>query len=95
MNVARGAVSAGRMRAWRVHAYSAGTEELRLESARVPPLRAPDQLLVRVHTASINPLDVAMLGTTLSPTPSPGLTCRHLNLLGSYPSPQADTVLGY
>jgi hypothetical protein len=51
---------AGRMAAWRTHAY--GAAELRLEAARVPPLRAPDHVLVRVHAASINPLDVAMLG---------------------------------
>ncbi|CAH0729420.1 unnamed protein product, partial [Brenthis ino] len=55
----RGA-AAGRMQAWRVHAYGAG--ELRLESARVPALRAPDDVLVRVHATSLNPLDVAMIG---------------------------------
>ncbi|KAJ2944092.1 hypothetical protein O0L34_g18056 [Tuta absoluta] len=57
-----GAASAGRMRAWRVHAYGAPGAELRLDAARVPPLRAPDELLVKVHTASVNPLDVAMIG---------------------------------
>ncbi|XP_049874509.1 reticulon-4-interacting protein 1 homolog, mitochondrial, partial [Pectinophora gossypiella] len=51
-----------RMRAWRVHAYGAPPSELRLDAARVPPLRAPDEILVRVHTASVNPLDVAMIG---------------------------------
>ncbi|KAG6462002.1 hypothetical protein O3G_MSEX012995 [Manduca sexta] len=50
----------GRMRAWRVHGYEPA--EPRLEEARVPALRAPDELLVRVHAASVNPLDVAMLG---------------------------------
>ncbi|XP_013171866.1 PREDICTED: reticulon-4-interacting protein 1, mitochondrial-like [Papilio xuthus] len=52
---------AARMRAWRAHCYG-GPAELRLEEARVPPLCAPDHLLVRVHTSSINPLDVAMVG---------------------------------
>ncbi|XP_059050677.1 reticulon-4-interacting protein 1 homolog, mitochondrial [Achroia grisella] len=52
---------AGRMAAWRLHAYGA-PHGLRLEAARVPPLRAPDELLVRVHAASLNPLDVAMIG---------------------------------
>ncbi|CAH2039955.1 unnamed protein product, partial [Iphiclides podalirius] len=52
---------AARMAAWRAHCYGPPAE-LRLEEARVPPLRAPDQLLVRVHAASINPIDVAMLG---------------------------------
>ncbi|XP_072947139.1 reticulon-4-interacting protein 1 homolog, mitochondrial-like [Epargyreus clarus] len=60
---ARCAAGAGaaRMAAWRAHAYGP-PGELRLDSARVPPLRAPDDVLVRVHHASINPLDVAMIG---------------------------------
>ncbi|XP_028160552.1 reticulon-4-interacting protein 1 homolog, mitochondrial [Ostrinia furnacalis] len=59
---ALGAVrGAGRMAAWRAHAYGA-LDELRLEAARVPALRAPDDVLVRVAASSINPLDVAMLG---------------------------------
>lgn len=61
MSGLRGGVAASaRMQAWRVHAYGAG--ELRLESARVPALRAPDDVLVRVRAASLNPLDVAMIG---------------------------------
>lgn len=59
---ARALRGAGRMAAWRAHAYARGAAELRLEAARVPALRAPDHVLVRVHAASINPLDVAMLG---------------------------------
>lgn len=50
---------AARMLAWRVHAYETPP---RLEEARVPPLRAPDELLVRVRAASLNPIDVAMVG---------------------------------
>lgn len=57
----RAVPAAGRMRAWRVHAYGA-LAELRLDEARVPPLRAPDDVLVRVSAASINPIDVAMIG---------------------------------
>ncbi|CAF4864217.1 unnamed protein product [Pieris macdunnoughi] len=49
-----------RMAAWRAHAYG-GVGELRLESARVPPLRSADDLLVRVTAASLNPIDLAML----------------------------------
>ncbi|XP_038206277.1 reticulon-4-interacting protein 1, mitochondrial-like [Zerene cesonia] len=52
---------AGRMRAWRVHAYG-GLAELRLDNTRVPALRSTDDVLVKVHAASLNPLDVAMLG---------------------------------
>ncbi|XP_041987430.1 reticulon-4-interacting protein 1, mitochondrial-like [Aricia agestis] len=50
---------AARMQAWRVHAYGG---ELRLESARVPALRAPDDVLVAVRAAALNPLDVGMVG---------------------------------
>lgn len=48
-----------------MHAYGAGAAELRLERVRVPPLRAPDHVLVRVHAASLNPLDCAMIGDNL------------------------------
>ncbi|KAM3957715.1 reticulon-4-interacting protein 1, mitochondrial [Aphomia sociella] len=54
-------MQAARMCAWRLHGYGA-LHELRLEAARVPALHAPDELLVRVHAASVNPLDVAMIG---------------------------------
>ncbi|XP_047026838.1 reticulon-4-interacting protein 1, mitochondrial [Helicoverpa armigera] len=59
--VALRAPGAGRMRAWRVHAYGA-LAELRLDEARVPPLRRPRDVLVRVRAASLNPIDVAMIG---------------------------------
>lgn len=52
---------AGRMRAWRLHAYGA-LRELRLEEARAPALREPRDVLVRVRCASLNPIDVAMIG---------------------------------
>ncbi|XP_068618688.1 reticulon-4-interacting protein 1, mitochondrial-like isoform X2 [Battus philenor] len=67
------AAGVARMRAWRAHCYGPPAE-LRLEEARVPALRAPDHLLVRVRTASINPLDVAMIG---------GYGARVLNALRS------------
>lgn len=56
---------AGRMSAWRAHAFAPGGE-LRLDAARVPVLRAPHQLLVKVHQASLNPLDLLMLGMSYS-----------------------------
>lgn len=67
-------MAVGRMRAWRVHTYG-GLTELRLEEARVPPLRAPDDILVRVTAASINPIDIAMLG---------GYGARALNVLRAF-----------
>ncbi|KAG7296328.1 hypothetical protein JYU34_021466, partial [Plutella xylostella] len=58
--VKQAAVTAGRMLAWRVHAYG-GVDELRLEPARKPALRAPSDVLVQVHSSSLNPLDTAMI----------------------------------
>ncbi|XP_052741911.1 reticulon-4-interacting protein 1 homolog, mitochondrial isoform X2 [Bicyclus anynana] len=64
-------MGAARMAAWRVHAYGARAE-LRLDRARVPALRDPRDVLVRVRAASLNPLDVAMIG---------GYGARVLNVL--------------
>ncbi|XP_022830070.1 reticulon-4-interacting protein 1, mitochondrial-like, partial [Spodoptera litura] len=73
--LALAALSAGpgaaRMRAWRLHAYGAA-RDLQLEAARVPALRAPSDVLVRVRAASLNPIDVAMLA---------GYGARALNVL--------------
>ncbi|GBP15825.1 Reticulon-4-interacting protein 1 homolog, mitochondrial [Eumeta japonica] len=50
-----------KMYAWQIHSYGE-LSELRLDEARVPSLRGPDEILVRVHASSINPLDIAMIG---------------------------------
>lgn len=55
--------SDGRMWSWVVHGYGLPSE-MRLERMRMPRLSAPDEVLVRVHAASINPLDVAMIGAS-------------------------------
>ncbi|XP_061715507.1 reticulon-4-interacting protein 1, mitochondrial [Cydia pomonella] len=56
---------AARMAAWRAHSYAAdeagAAAALRLDAARRPVRRAPDELLVRVHASSINPIDLAMI----------------------------------
>ncbi|KAI8426657.1 hypothetical protein MSG28_005426 [Choristoneura fumiferana] len=57
----------GRMAAWRAHAYCEGDAHaaagaLRLEGARRPARRAPNDVLVRVAAASINPIDLAIVG---------------------------------
>lgn len=72
---APGAQAGARMAAWRVHAYGA-LSELRLDEARVPPLRAADELLVRVHSSSLNPLDVAMIGESSGVGCSPRAATR-------------------
>ncbi|TRY76355.1 hypothetical protein TCAL_06359 [Tigriopus californicus] len=45
--------------AWRLTAFE-GPAALTLDRQEVPVLRQPDDLLVRVHAASFNPLDTAM-----------------------------------
>ncbi|VVC87709.1 unnamed protein product [Leptidea sinapis] len=73
MKVAAGvrAAGGGRMLAWRLHSYG-GLGELRLDNSRVPPLRRTDEVLVQVHAAGLNPLDVGMAG---------GYGSRVLNML--------------
>ncbi|CAG0920746.1 unnamed protein product [Notodromas monacha] len=51
----------GRMRAWQIHDYS-GIEALTLsQNARIPVLSSPTDLLIEVHAASVNPVDVRMI----------------------------------
>ena len=48
------------MRAWEINSYS-GPEMLQLnETAKLPVIRNPEEVLVRVKAASVNPLDVEM-----------------------------------
>ncbi|XP_043240954.1 reticulon-4-interacting protein 1 homolog, mitochondrial-like [Amphibalanus amphitrite] len=50
------------MSAWQIHRYG-GPEELQLTTShRLPTITQPTELLIKVHAASINPIDVAMLG---------------------------------
>ncbi|XP_067674421.1 reticulon-4-interacting protein 1 homolog, mitochondrial-like [Haliotis asinina] len=50
------------MSAWQIHQYG-GNEEFTLSrTAKVPTIRSPDELLVEVHAASVNPIDVLMRG---------------------------------
>ncbi|XP_013403346.1 reticulon-4-interacting protein 1 homolog, mitochondrial isoform X2 [Lingula anatina] len=50
----------GRMATWQIHRYG-GNEELELtKTHRTPMIRNPDELLIEVHAASVNPIDVRM-----------------------------------
>lgn len=49
-----------RMRAWQVSNYD-GVDGLSLCSVRTPPVLQPGDLLVRVHAASVNPIDTAII----------------------------------
>ena len=54
------------MCAWQVHSYG-GTEELQLScSVRDPVISKPDDVLVNVAAASVNPIDVAMMSMCYS-----------------------------
>lgn len=48
------------MKAIRIHGFG-GTETLRLSDAPIPAISAPDQVLVRVASSSVNPVDRATL----------------------------------
>lgn len=47
------------MQAWQIHSYN-GLDELRLIKVRMPVLRSPTDVLVKVEAASVNPIDIAM-----------------------------------
>ena len=50
------------MRAWQIHGFG-GTDQLRLShTVKVPPLLGPKDVLIEVHAASVNPVDLQMLG---------------------------------
>lgn len=53
---------AARMSAWQIHSYGP-LDELQLSrSARMPTIRSPNEVLVKVLAASVNPIDVMMVG---------------------------------
>lgn len=49
------------MRAWQTCGYD-GVDGLQMERVRVPPVLRPGDLLVKVHAASVNPIDTAVIG---------------------------------
>ncbi|XP_046585520.1 LOW QUALITY PROTEIN: reticulon-4-interacting protein 1 homolog, mitochondrial-like [Haliotis rubra] len=50
------------MSAWQIHQYG-GNEEFTLSrTAKVPTIHSPEELLIEVHAASVNPIDVHMRG---------------------------------
>ncbi|XP_060571194.1 reticulon-4-interacting protein 1 homolog, mitochondrial-like [Ruditapes philippinarum] len=49
-----------RMKAWQIHQYG-GNEELVLsETAKIPEIKNPKDILIEIHAASVNPIDVRM-----------------------------------
>lgn len=54
-----------KMRGWQIHAYG-DTDELQFnDKIRIPAIKSPQEVLVKVEAASVNPIDVAMTSTTI------------------------------
>ncbi|KAJ8960795.1 hypothetical protein NQ318_020091 [Aromia moschata] len=50
-----------RIKSWQVHSYG-DLSELQLGTPRIPVIKHPDEVLVKVSAASLNPIDLLMLG---------------------------------
>lgn len=51
-----------KMNGWQIHSYG-GFDDLELsQSIRIPMITKPTELLIKIDTSSVNPLDVAMAG---------------------------------
>lgn len=56
------AASGFKMKGWQIHGYG-GTEELQFsENIKAPMLSDASDVVVKVHSSSLNPLDLLMLG---------------------------------
>lgn len=56
-----------KMQAWQIHSYN-GLNDLKLSNVRIPVIKNPTDVLIKVEAASVNPIDVAMTsgyGTTV------------------------------
>uniref|UniRef100_A0A0B6ZQ36 Enoyl reductase (ER) domain-containing protein n=1 Tax=Arion vulgaris TaxID=1028688 RepID=A0A0B6ZQ36_9EUPU len=54
--------TAHKMQTWQIHEYGS-SEKLTLNtSAHAATIKSPNELLIRIHAASVNPIDVRMLG---------------------------------
>lgn len=51
------------MKAWQIERYGT-TAEMNYTTTRIPVLRSPDDILIKVHAASVNPIDTRMLGVS-------------------------------
>ncbi|XP_040583935.1 reticulon-4-interacting protein 1, mitochondrial [Lepeophtheirus salmonis] len=47
--------------AWRLHEYNGPTPSLKLDKIPFPRMNSPNEVIVKVHATSINPLDVMMV----------------------------------
>ncbi|KAL8595333.1 hypothetical protein ACOMHN_020086 [Nucella lapillus] len=54
--------SPAKMQAWQIHQYGDNKEVTLSDKARAATIKAPNELLIKVHAASVNPIDVRMRG---------------------------------
>jgi len=51
------------MKCWKIDQYGNSNDFLKLQpDVRVPPIAAPDHILIKVRAASVNPIDLRMRG---------------------------------
>ncbi|CAG9836045.1 unnamed protein product [Diabrotica balteata] len=50
-----------KMKAWLIHEYG-GIQNAQLGETRLPIIKSPTDVLVQVHSASVNPIDISMMG---------------------------------
>ena len=61
-NVATRQATKSTMKAWQIERYGTTAEMSLSTIAPTPILRNPDDILIEVHAASVNPIDTRMLG---------------------------------
>lgn len=50
-----------KIKSWQIHSYG-DLSEIQLNACRLPVIKSPNEVLVEVKAASINPIDLYMLG---------------------------------
>lgn len=51
-----------KMQAWQMHSYG-DLSDLKLSDVRIPIIKRPNDVLVKVEAASVNPIDLAVSST--------------------------------
>lgn len=51
-----------KMAGWQIHSYGDLSELQYSEKLRVPVIRKPTEILIKINSSSVNPIDVAMVG---------------------------------
>lgn len=57
--------SPAKMQAWQIHQYGGNEELTWSDKARAATIKSPDEILIKVDAASVNPIDVRMRGSFL------------------------------